>query len=114
MRVITRIPGDDLIEAQKMAQFAERAGFDAIITAETKHDPFMPLAAAALVTEKIELATAVAMAFPRSPTVMAHHPWDVHKVSNGRFNLGLGSQVKAHNERRFGLKWSAPAPRMRD
>ena len=114
MRVITQIPNNDLTEAQKVAKFAEQAGFDAIVTAENAHGPFLPLAAAALVTDKIELATAVAMAFPRSPTIMAHNAWDLHKASNGRFSLGLGSQVKAHNERRFGVAWSAPAPRMRD
>jgi probable F420-dependent oxidoreductase len=114
MRVITQIPNDNLVAAQELAQIAERAGFDAIITAENAHGPFLPLAAAALVTEKIELGTAVAMAFPRSPTIMAHSAWDLHKASNGRFNLGLGSQVKTHNERRFGVTWSPPAPRMRD
>lgn len=114
MHVITRIPADDLYEAQRMAQFAERAGFDGVITAETKHDGFMPLAAAAMVTDRIGLATAVAMAFPRSPTLMAHQAWDVNKISDGRFSLGIGSQVKTHNERRFGLEWSSPAPRMRD
>lgn len=114
MRVITQIPNHDLREAQKVAQLAERCGFDAVVTAENAHTPFMPLAAAALVTEKIGLQTAVAMAFPRSPTIMAQSAWDVHKASNGRFHLGLGSQVKQHNERRFGIPWSPPAPRMRD
>ena len=114
MRVITQIPNNDLIQAQAMARLAERTGFDAIVTAENAHNPFLPLAAAALVTERIELGTAVAMAFPRSPTVTAHVAWDLHLASKGRFNLGLGSQVKSHNERRYGLTWSPPAPRMRD
>ena len=114
MRVITQIPNSDLIEAQTVARLAERAGFDAVVTAENAHTPFLPLAAAALVTERIGIATAVAMAFPRSPTVMAQTAWDLHKASKGRFHLGLGSQVKAHNERRFGIPWSPPAPRMRD
>ncbi|MFM9941437.1 MAG: TIGR03617 family F420-dependent LLM class oxidoreductase [Hyphomicrobiaceae bacterium] len=114
MRVITQIPNHDLREAQTVAKLAERAGFDSIVTAENAHTPFLPLAAAALVTERIELATAVAMAFPRSPTIMAQTAWDLHKASNGRFHLGLGSQVKTHNERRFGVAWSPPAPRMRD
>jgi probable F420-dependent oxidoreductase len=114
VRVITQIPNSDLLEAQKVARIAERAGFDSIITAENAHNPVLPLAAAALVTERIQLGTAVAMAFPRSPTVTAHVAWDLHKASKGRFYLGLGSQVKAHNERRYGLAWSPPAPRMRD
>ena len=103
MRVITQIPNNDLLQAQAVARLAERTGFDAIVTAENAHNPFLPLAAAALVTERIELGTAVAMAFPRSPTVTAHVAWDLHLASKGRFNLGLGSQVKSHNERRYGL-----------
>ena len=114
MRVITQIPNDDLRAAQKLAQIAEQAGFDSVITAENAHGPFLPLGAAALVTEKIQLGTAVAMAFPRSPTIMAHSAWDLHKASKGRFYLGIGAQVKAHNERRFGIPWTPPAPRMRD
>lgn len=114
MRVITQIPNNDLVAAQTLARIAERAGFDGIVTAENAHNPFLPLTAAALVTERIQLGTAVAMAFPRSPTVTAHIAWDLQLASKGRFNLGLGSQVKAHNERRYGLEWSAPAPRMRD
>ncbi|MFV0295343.1 MAG: TIGR03617 family F420-dependent LLM class oxidoreductase, partial [Hyphomicrobiaceae bacterium] len=114
MRVITQIPNNDLHAAQAVARIAEEAGFDSVITAENAHGPFMPLAAAALATSRIQLGTAVAMAFPRSPTIMAHNAWDVHKASQGRFYLGLGAQVKPHNERRFGVPWSPPAPRMRD
>lgn len=114
MRVLTQIPNHDLMEAQKVAQLAERVGFDEIVTAENAHGPFLPLAAAALVTERIHLGTAVAIAFPRSPTIMAQAAWDLRNASNGRFRLGLGTQVKTHNERRFGVPWSAPAPRMRD
>ncbi|MFY0614513.1 MAG: TIGR03617 family F420-dependent LLM class oxidoreductase [Hyphomicrobiaceae bacterium] len=114
MRVLTQIPNHDLVEAQKVAQLAERAGFDEIVTAENAHGPFLPLGAAALVTDRIQLGTAVAIAFPRSPTVMAHSAWDLNVASKGRFRLGLGTQVKAHNERRFGVPWSAPAPRLRD
>jgi probable F420-dependent oxidoreductase len=114
VRVITQIPNNDLVEAQRVARVAERAGFDSIVTAENAHNPYLPLAAAALATERIQLGTAVAMAFPRSPTITAHAAWDLHKASKGRFYLGLGSQVKAHNERRYGVAWSPPAPRMRD
>ena len=114
MRVITQIPNNDLREAQEVAQIAEQAGFDAVVTAENAHNPFLPLAAAALATERVQLGTAVAMAFPRSPTITAHDAWDLHKASNGRFMLGIGSQVKTHNERRFGVAWTPPMPRMRD
>ncbi len=114
MRVVTQLPNDDLRLAQDFARDAEKAGFDGVVTLENAHNPYLPLAAAALVTERLQLGTAVAMAFPRSPTTTAHVAWDVHKASGGRFYLGLGSQVRAHNERRFGLAWSPPAPRMRD
>lgn len=114
MRVLTQIPNHDLAAAQEVARLAERTGFDEIVTAENAHGPFLPLGAAALVTNKIKLATAVAIAFPRSPTVMAQSAWDLHKASNGRFRLGIGTQIKTHNVRRFGIPWSAPAPRMRD
>ncbi|HXO92473.1 MAG TPA: TIGR03617 family F420-dependent LLM class oxidoreductase, partial [Stellaceae bacterium] len=75
---------------------------------------FTPLAFAALSTERIELTPSIAVAFPRSPTVMASQAWDLQANSNGRFVLGLGSQVRGHNERRFGIAWSPPAPRLRD
>jgi probable F420-dependent oxidoreductase len=114
MRVIAQIPNNDLRDAQAVARLAERVGLDGIVTLENAHGPYLPLAAAALATERIQLGTAVAMAFPRSPTITAHTAWDLHKASRGRFYLGLGSQVKAHNERRYGLQWGPPAPRMRD
>ena len=84
------------------------------MTVELGHDPFPPLAFAALATRHIALTTSVAVAFPRSPTVIASQAWDLHANSSGRFVLGLGSQVKGHNERRFGIAWSPPAPRLRD
>lgn len=114
MRVITQLPNNDLKDAQKVAQLAERAGFDGVVALENAHNPYLPLAAAALVTDHIQLGTAVAMAFPRAPTITAHVAFDVQKASQGRFYLGLGAQVKAHNERRYGLTWAPPAPRMRD
>jgi len=114
MRVITQLPNDDLRRAQAAARTAEEAGFDGVVALENAHGPYLPLAVAALATERIQLGTAVAMAFPRSPTITAHQSWDIHKASGGRFYLGLGSQVKAHNERRYGIAWSPPAPRMRD
>jgi probable F420-dependent oxidoreductase len=101
-------------EAGPFAAAAEAAGFDAVMTVELGHDVFTPLAVAALATERVELTPSIAVAFPRSPTVMASQAWDLHANSDGRFVLGLGSQVKGHNERRFGIPWSAPAPRLRD
>jgi len=114
MRVIYHIPNDDLRAAQDAAKGAEDAGFDGIVALENAHGPFPPLAVAALATDRIQIGTGVAIAFPRSPTITAHAAWDINKASNGRFYLGLGSQVKGHNERRYGIPWTPPAPRMRD
>ena len=114
MRVFTTLPIRDWREAGPFAAAAETAGFNAVMTVELGHEPFTPLAFAALATTGIELTTSVAVAFPRSPTIMASLAWDLHANSNGRFVLGLGSQVKGHNERRFGVPWSPPAPRLRD
>jgi probable F420-dependent oxidoreductase len=114
MRVYFHIPNDDLIEAQKASIAAEAAGFDGVVALENAHGPIPPLTVAAMATSRVQLGTAVAIAFPRSPTISAHFAWDLNKASNGRFALGLGSQVKGHNERRYGLTWTPPAPRMRD
>ncbi len=114
MRVFTALPLQPWTAAGPAAQAAEAAGFDAVMTVELGHDPFTPLAFAALATQRVELTPSVAVAFPRSPTVLASQAWDLQAASHGRFVLGLGSQVKGHNERRFGIPWTPPAPRMRD
>ena len=114
MRVFTMLPMRHWREAGPFAAAAEAAGFDAVMTAELGHDVFTPLAFAALATERIELTPSIAVAFPRSPTIIASQAWDLQANSNGRFVLGLGSQVRGHNERRFGVTWSPPAPRLRD
>jgi len=114
MRVFTTLPIRDWREAGPFAAAAETAGFNAVMTIELGHDPFTPLAFAALATSRVELTTSVAVAFPRSPTVLASQAWDLNANSKGRFVLGLGTQVKGHNERRFGIPWNPPAPRLRD
>jgi probable F420-dependent oxidoreductase len=114
MRVFTMLPMRHWREAGPFAMAAEEAGFDALMTVELDHEVFAPLAFAALATGRIELTPSIAVAFPRSPTVMASQAWDLQANSNGRFVLGLGSQVRGHNERRFGIAWSPPAPRLRD
>jgi len=96
------------------ARAAEESGFGALWVPETKHDPFLPVALAAEHTQRIRLGTAVAIAFPRSPMVLAHIGWDLAQFSGGRFILGLGTQVKGHNERRFSVPWVPPGPRLRD
>ena len=95
------------------AQRAEALGYDGITTPETAHDPFLPLVIAAEHTN-LDLGTSVAIAFPRSPMVLAYLCWDLQAFSGGRLRLGLGTQVKGHNERRFSVPWSPPAPRMRE
>lgn len=114
MRVTTSITSDDLASIGETAKRLEAAGFDAVSSQENRHDPFVPLTLAAASTERIGLATNVAIAFPRSPMVAANVSWDLQALSGGRFTLGLGSQIRAHNERRFSVPWSAPAPRMRE
>jgi probable F420-dependent oxidoreductase len=114
MRVDTTIPLNDWRAVAAAAQAAEAAGFDGVMSAEIANDPFIPLAFAAVATQRIELSTGICVAFPRSPMVVAETSWDLHVQSGGRFRLGLGSQVKGHNERRFSVPWSAPVPRLRE
>jgi len=101
-------------EVSALAVKAEEFGFDCFWVNETKHDPFVQLALAAEATSKIALGTSIALAFTRSPTTLAYTAWDLQSVSKGRLILGLGSQVKGHIERRFGMKWEPPAPKMKD
>ncbi len=96
------------------ARAMEAAGYDGAFTFEGPHDPFLPLVLAAEATERLDLTTAVAIAFARNPMTLAQQAWDLQALSQGRFHLGLGSQVKAHIERRFSMPWSAPAKRMRE
>ncbi|MEH6610636.1 MAG: TIGR03617 family F420-dependent LLM class oxidoreductase [Halioglobus sp.] len=114
MQVMTVLPQQDLNNAQQSAQDAELAGYDQISSMENRHEPFMPLGVAAISTRKIKVGTAVAIAFPRSPMVVANTCWDLQNASRGRFVLGLGPQIKAHNISRFSVPWSAPVPRMRE
>lgn len=114
MKIDVGILVPDLLDLPKVARAAEDVGFDALWTSETQHDAFLPLAIAAEHTSRIELGTSIAVAFSRSPTVLAHIAWDLAKASRGRFILGLGTQVKAHIERRFGMIWESPAPKLRE
>jgi probable F420-dependent oxidoreductase len=101
-------------EVAPLAAKAEEFGFDCFWVNETKHDPFVQLALAVGSTSRIELGTSIALAFTRSPTTLAYTAWDLQSTSRGRLILGLGSQVKGHIERRFGMKWEPPAPKMKD
>ncbi len=99
----------------KAASEMEALGFDHLTTAEAGHDPYLPIVVAAEHTDRVKLATNVAIAFPRSPMVTAQLAWDLQHLSHGRFQLGIGTQVKGHNERRYAAPWTAPpGPRLRD
>src|SRR5579863_489072 len=112
MRVFTRLPMHDWATTGHVAREAEAAGFDAVMTVELGHDVFAPLAIAAMATDRVELTPSVAVAFPRSPTVLASQAWDLQANSRGRFVLGLGHQVSAQTERRSANARSAPATRL--
>ncbi len=92
----------------------EAAGYDGVRTAEMNHDPFFPLLLAAEHSEKLELATSIAVAFARSPMNLANIGHDLNAYSKGRFTLGLGSQIKPHITKRFSMQWGAPAAQMRE
>lgn len=104
----------DLASVAGDARIVEGLGYAGLVVEETKDDPFTIMALAAQATSTLQLGTAVAIAFPRSPTSMALSAWTMQKLSNGRFTLGLGSQVKGHIVRRYGMKWSPAAPWMRE
>ena len=106
--------GGYLSGAAASAKAVEDQGYDGIWTAETAHDPFFPLLLAAQSTERVELGTGIAVAFARNPMTLAQIAWDLQAASQGRFILGLGSQIKPHITKRFSMPWSSPAARMRE
>jgi probable F420-dependent oxidoreductase len=108
------VDANPLPAAAELARAAEALGFAALWTPETGHNPFLPLAIAAEHTSRIALGTSVAIAFPRSPMVTAQIAWDLAAFSGGRFVLGLGTQVRAHVERRFSSAFDQPVARLRD
>ena len=110
-RNITNIP---LGEIADTVPSYEKSGYSGLLTTELKHDPFLPLGVAAVNTKEVNLATGIAVSFLRSPMAVANLGWDLNEASHGRFTLGLGTQIRAHNEKRFSAPWSPPAPRMRE
>jgi len=103
-----------LDETPRVARELEQLGYDGAFTAETAHDPFLPLLLAAEHTDRLELSTGIAVAFARNPMNLATIGYDLQAYSGGRFILGLGSQIKPHIEKRFSMPWSQPAARMRE
>jgi probable F420-dependent oxidoreductase len=114
MKIEGALLGADLAETGEAAARLEAQGFDGLLSFEGPHDPFLPLAAAAQHTTRIELTTAIAVAFARNPMVCAYLGNDLQLLSHGRFVLGLGTQIRPHIERRFGETWSRPNARMRE
>lgn len=107
-------PGGLLSTAARTARRLEDSGYDGGWSAEVRSDPFLPLAIAAEHTSRIDLGTAIAVAFARNPMTMATTAWDLQAYSGGRLVVGLGSQIKPHITKRFSMPWSSPAPRMRE
>ena len=114
MRVTHRLASKSLAAIPSEAAWAESIGYDALSKNETAHDSFIPLTLAATSTTRALLQTSVAIAFPRSPMIAAYTARDLQDLSEGRFRLGLGTQVKGHIERRFSTSWESPGPRLRE
>ena len=108
------VPTEDLRQARSIYRELEDLGYDRAFSFEAKHDPFVPLAVAGEHTDRIELGTAVAIAFARTPMTLANVAWDLQTVTGGRFVLGLGSQIRPHVEQRFSMPWDPPVGRMRE
>ena len=106
--------GWDLEQVGAQAREMEEMGYSGILTAETGHDPFLPLAFAAQTTSRIDLGTGIAVAFARTPMILANIGHDLNALSKGRFVLGIGSQIRPHITKRFSMPWSHPAARMRE
>ncbi len=107
-------PGSGLAGVAEQASRAEALGYDGLMSADTAHDPFLPLLLASEATEGIDLGTAIAVAFARSPMTLAQTAWDLAAASRGRLLLGLGTQIRAHVTRRFSMPWHRPGPQMRE
>jgi probable F420-dependent oxidoreductase len=114
MNIYTTAPLEDPRAARTLYRQLEEIGYDGGFSFEAKHDPFLPLVLAAEHTDKLRLGTAIAIAFARNPMNLANLGHDMQMISDGRFVLGLGTQVRPHIERRFSSQWSRPAARMRE
>ena len=114
MKIDAALFTTDLLACEARAAELEAQGFSAAWSVEGQHDPFLPLALAARGTTRLELGTAIAVAFARNPMTCAQIAWDLQAITRGRFILGLGTQIRPHIERRYSQTWSRPAARMRE
>jgi len=114
MKIYTTAPLEDPRDARTLFRDLEQIGYDGAFSFEAKHDPFLPLAVAAEHTQNLRLGTAIAIAFARNPMNLANLAYDLQVLTEGRFLLGLGSQVRPHIEKRFSSAWGRPAKRMRE
>jgi len=114
MQIDAALTTTDLTSVPSAAAAIEAAGYDGVFSVEGQHDPFFPLLLAAEHTERVQLTTAVAIAFARNPMTLAQTAYDLQLASHGRFRLGLGTQIKPHIEKRFSMPWSQPVDRMRE
>ncbi len=115
MKIDAAILDQNLASVGDTARKLERLGcYDGAFSFEGPHDPFFPLVLAAEATDRLELCTAIAVAFARSPMLLANIGYDLQQLSRGRFILGLGSQIRPHIQNRFSMPWSKPAERMRE
>lgn len=116
MQIDAFLHSPSMAEAGPLAAEAEAMGFDGVWVTETTHSPYTALSLAARATDEIDVGSAIAVAFPRSPMVTAYTAWDLQALTGGRMSLGLGAQVKGHMERRFSVdfEWERPGPRLRE
>lgn len=114
MKVDYFMPPINLGAVGEQAAWAQRVGYDGVFSADTSYDPFLPLVTAAEHAPDLDLGTAIAVAFARSPMTVAQTAWNLAELSGGRFLLGLGTQIKPHIERRFSMPWDSPGPKMRE
>jgi probable F420-dependent oxidoreductase len=113
LRIDRGIPSE-LARVPGVVGALERRGYDGCWAGEINHDPFLPVLLAAEHTSRLEVGTSIAVAFARNPMTVANLGWDLQSYSGGRFNLGLGTQIQAHVEKRFSMPWSHPVRRMRE
>jgi probable F420-dependent oxidoreductase len=114
MKIYTTVPVENPLDGGRLFRHLEDIGYDGAFSYETKHDPFLPLVAAAEQTQTLRLGTAIAIAFARNPMNLANIGYDLQVASRGRFILGLGSQIRPHIQNRYSSVWSKPAKRMRE